>query len=95
VASFVQPPGLFLPFSPSSVIAATVMFTALSLAFLLATFPVAWSVPTWNTQVPFSPSFPYGSEPVRGVNLGGWLVLEVCYKSFFTPRNTYSFSALP
>jgi aryl-phospho-beta-D-glucosidase BglC (GH1 family) len=58
------------------VIAATVMFTALSLAFLLATFPVAWSVPTWNTQVPFSPSFPYGSEPVRGVNLGGWLVLE-------------------
>jgi hypothetical protein len=24
-----------------------------------------------------SPSFPYGSEKVRGVNLGGWLVLEV------------------
>ena len=22
------------------------------------------------------PSFPYGSEKVRGVNLGGWLVLE-------------------
>jgi hypothetical protein len=23
--------------------------------------------------------FPYGSEKVRGVNLGGWLVLEVSY----------------
>jgi len=23
-----------------------------------------------------SPGFPYGSQPVRGVNLGGWLVLE-------------------
>lgn len=22
-------------------------------------------------------SFPYGSQKVRGVNLGGWLVLEV------------------
>lgn len=35
-------------------------------------------MPMWNTQLPFSPGFPYGSEPVRGVNLGGWLVLEVC-----------------
>lgn len=26
----------------------------------------------------FTPGFPYGSEKVRGVNLGGWLVLEVC-----------------
>lgn len=24
-----------------------------------------------------TPGFPYGSEKVRGVNLGGWLVLEV------------------
>ena len=24
-----------------------------------------------------SPTFSYGSEAVRGVNLGGWLVLEV------------------
>ena len=23
------------------------------------------------------PAFPYGSQRVRGVNLGGWLVLEV------------------
>lgn len=26
----------------------------------------------------FTPGFPYGSQKVRGVNLGGWLVLEVC-----------------
>jgi hypothetical protein len=24
-----------------------------------------------------TPGFPYGSQKVRGVNLGGWLVLEV------------------
>ncbi|KAH9987691.1 glycoside hydrolase family 5 protein [Russula vinacea] len=30
----------------------------------------------WGSQAPFSPAFPYGSQPVRGVNLGGWLVLE-------------------
>ena len=24
-----------------------------------------------------SPSFPYQTEKIRGVNLGGWLVLEV------------------
>ncbi|KAH8987334.1 exo-1-3-beta-glucanase [Lactarius hatsudake] len=30
----------------------------------------------WNSQPPFTPGFPYGSQPVRGVNLGGWLVLE-------------------
>jgi hypothetical protein len=28
--------------------------------------------------LPFSPGFPYGKTRVRGVNLGGWLVLEVC-----------------
>ena len=28
---------------------------------------------------PISPGFPYGSQKVRGVNLGGWLVLEVSY----------------
>lgn len=26
-----------------------------------------------------TPGFPYGSQKVRGVNLGGWLVLEVRY----------------
>lgn len=26
---------------------------------------------------PINAGFPYGSQKVRGVNLGGWLVLEV------------------
>lgn len=30
-----------------------------------------------SSALAFSPGFPYGSEKVRGVNLGGWLVLEV------------------
>ena len=64
------------------------MSTALSLAFLFVTLPIVWSVPNRDTQYPFSPGntlppfspgFPYGSQPVRGVNLGGWLVLEVRY----------------
>lgn len=71
------------------------MFTALSLASLLAALPVAWSFPTWNSQVPFSPSFPYGIQPVRGVNLGGWLVLEVCYNPSLHLETTYSLSELP
>ena len=53
------------------------MFIALSLASLLATLPIAHFHPTWTTQAPFAPGFPYGSQPVRGVNLGGWLTLEV------------------
>jgi hypothetical protein len=57
------------------------MLTALSLLASLATLPVAWSVPTWISQPSFCPGFPYGSQPVRGVNLGGWLVLEVCYNT--------------
>ena len=40
--------------------------TALSLLSVLA-----------RRALGFSPSFSYGTEPVRGVNLGGWLVLEV------------------
>ena len=53
------------------------MFTALFLASL-ATLPVVHSRLNWAFQVPFNPEFSYGSQPVRGVNLGGWLVLEVC-----------------
>jgi len=37
--------------------------------FWLSLFHSVWS------QI--NPGFPYGSEKVRGVNLGGWLVLEV------------------
>ena len=54
------------------------MYPALSIASLLASLPIVLSVPHWDTQSPFNPGFSYGSEPVRGVNLGGWLVLEVC-----------------
>ena len=31
----------------------------------------------------FSPSFQYGSQKVRGVSLGGWLVIEVCMHALF------------
>lgn len=48
------------------------MLSALLLVTLLATLCVH----------AFSPGFPYGSQPVRGVNLGGWLVLEVCYRPY-------------
>lgn len=34
-------------------------------------------------QVP-NPAFPYGSVPIRGVNLGGWLVREFCRKTSIT-----------
>ena len=45
--------------------------TVLGLAsiFLLQTHSV-------RADNPISPGFPYGSQKVRGVNLGGWLVLE-------------------
>jgi len=42
----------------------------------------------------FSPGFPYGSQRVRGVNLGGWLLIEVRYypppplRSFILTRLT-------
>jgi hypothetical protein len=70
------------------------MLTALSLASLLATLPVAWSVPTWISQPAFSPGFPYGSQPVRGVNLGGWLVLEVCYNTLHLETRTHPLHCL-
>lgn len=67
------------------------MSTALFLASLLATLPVTWAAPTWISQPVFSPSFSFGSQPVRGVNLGGWLVLEVCYNpSLHLKVKTYS-----
>jgi len=63
------------------------MFTIQSLASLLAALPIAWSHPMWGTELSFMPGFPYGSQTVRGVNLGGWLVIEVCrYPSSVSPR---------
>ncbi|KAF8481709.1 exo-beta-1,3-glucanase [Russula ochroleuca] len=47
------------------------MLSTLLLVSLLATLSFAEI-----SQQSFSPGFPYGSQPVRGVNLGGWLVLE-------------------
>jgi glucan 1,3-beta-glucosidase len=53
------------------------MLISLFLASLLATLSLARSHRSLHSAR-FSPGFPYGSEKVRGVNLGGWLVLEVC-----------------
>ena len=54
------------------------MLSTLLLVTLLATL----CVPGNSQHDPFLPGFPYGSQPVRGVNLGGWLVLEVCYRPY-------------
>ncbi|KAJ2964449.1 hypothetical protein NQZ79_g639 [Umbelopsis isabellina] len=42
-----------------------------------------------NANVPpLSEPFPYGEQPIRGINLGGWLVLEPFIKpSIFKPYN--------
>ena len=37
---------------------------------------LACSIPLARADNPISPSFSYGSEKVRGVNIGGWLVAE-------------------
>lgn len=70
---------LFLPFSFGSHLWAGIMSILSILLSLLCAVPDARSrpMPMFNTQLPFAPGFPYGSEAVRGVNLGGWLVLEV------------------
>ncbi len=47
------------------------MFLALLSLFALPSF----IIPA-RADNPINPGFPYGSEKVRGVNLGGWLVLE-------------------
>ena len=69
----------------------SLLLTVLSTVSLLATLPVALSHPVWTTQIPITPGFPYGSQPVRGVNLGGWLVLEVRYQPFPSTSSLTSF----
>ncbi|KAI0785373.1 exo-beta-1,3-glucanase [Irpex lacteus] len=52
------------------------MFGRVASLALLATSifsRLAWAAPA---DTPISPGFAYGSQKVRGVNLGGWLVLE-------------------
>ena len=49
-------------------------FGRLSAISLLALTVFTRGAPADN---PINPGFPYGSQKVRGVNLGGWLVLEV------------------
>lgn len=41
---------------------------AISALLVLSVLPTIFGI---------APGFPYGSQKVRGVNLGGWLVLEV------------------
>jgi len=50
----------------------TVVTAALGLSALTSAFAV-------------TPGFPYGSQKVRGVNLGGWLVLEVNSNLYLLP----------
>ncbi|KAI9511874.1 exo-beta-1,3-glucanase [Russula earlei] len=52
------------------------MIITLLLPFLFVTLSLARSHPSRHSRRSFSPGFPYGSETVRGVNLGGWLLIE-------------------
>lgn len=38
-----------------------------------------------SAALAFSPGFPYGAQKVRGVSLGGWLVLEVSARRCYCP----------
>jgi glucan 1,3-beta-glucosidase len=46
--------------------------------FLQTVVAAALGLSTLTPIFAINPGFPYGSQKVRGVNLGGWLVLEVC-----------------
>lgn len=54
-------------------------FPLLSMPFspLRATATALYGLSLLSSAYAFNPTFPYGREKVRGVNLGGWLVLEV------------------
>ena len=74
-STFLPPPSLALP-------PLTMLLSSFFLASLLATFSSAHSHNSRHSPRAFSPGFPYGSHPVRGVNLGGWLLIEVRYYPF-------------
>jgi glucan 1,3-beta-glucosidase len=46
--------------------------------FLQTVVAAAFGFSALTPILAINPSFPYGQQQVRGVNLGGWLVLEVC-----------------
>lgn len=56
----------------------TLMGPSIGVRFLLASL---LSLLTTHVYAALNYSFPYGSQKVRGVNLGGWLVLEVSLRS--------------
>lgn len=57
------------------------MFSLHRLAPALSILTAGFLSPLVRADNPINAGFPYGSEKVRGVNLGGWLVLEVCLAS--------------
>ena len=70
VPSLHKNPAMFSPLSfipPSALYFPCLMLLRGSLAALVAALV--------SSVAALSPGFPYGSQKVRGVNLGGWLVL--------------------
>jgi hypothetical protein len=53
------------------------------MARFLRTIHAVFGLSLISSAVAFTPGFAYGSTKVRGVNLGGWLVLEVCVEHVF------------
>lgn len=61
-----------------SLTTSSLLFTTL---FILSAVQPAFAY-TWG--------FPYGSQKIRGVNLGGWLVLEVRRNARWNCNNFYT-----
>jgi hypothetical protein len=65
--------------APSAAIMVSFQLLTATIAALAS---IAQGLPSKVSPTPLdssiNPAFPYGSSKVRGVNLGGWLVLEVC-----------------
>lgn len=65
------------PLLPLSLPSLSLLPNMLSISRLLTTCTLALAAS--RAALAISPGFPYGSEKVRGVNLGGWLVLCVFF----------------